>query len=315
MSILVTGGFGHIGSWVCYELIKRGHKVIVLDRSRRNVSYLKDIEDKISFVSADVLDQASLYRIFLEQRDSLEGVIHIAGLMGGPLFGTNPRQNVYINSMGTVNMLEVSRLFDIKRFVYISSGSVYGIRDNIPLEDDPLTPADLYGAAKASAEFFGLQYAREYGLDFRAIRVYFAYGPGRFPSELYPLYKAIFSCLEGRTKISLPAGGDQSIDFTYIRDIARAICLLYETPDVMHRQYNVSSGICHEIPELIRKVAEYAEVEVELSIGPGRIMPRGPSIDSSRLRNELGFAPEYDLKKGVGEYVEWIRNVTGKICL
>jgi UDP-glucose 4-epimerase len=184
---------------------------------------------------------------------------------------------------------------------------VYGVRDNVPREDEPLTPGDLYGAAKASAEFFGLQYANEFGLDFRALRVYFAYGPGRFPSELYPLYSSVFGCLEGRTKISLPAGADQSVDFTYLKDIARAVCLLYEAPVLKHRQYNVCSGVCHRIPELIRKVSEIAGVTVDLSVGPGRIMPRGPSLDSSRLREELGFTPEYDIERGVQEYVEWMK--------
>jgi nucleoside-diphosphate-sugar epimerase len=181
------------------------------------------------------------------------------------------------------------------------------VRDNVPREDEPLTPGDLYGAAKASAEFFGLQYANEFGLDFRALRVYFAYGPGRFPSELYPLYNAVFGCLEGKTKISLPAGADQSVDFTYVKDIAQAVCLIYEAPALKHRQYNVCSGICHTIPALIHMVSKIAAVTVDLSVGPGRIMPRGPSLDSSRLREELGFTPEYDIEKGVQEYVEWIK--------
>ena len=309
MSVIVTGGFGHIGSWVCHELIKRGHTIIVADRARRDVSYLQGMEDRITYVPVDTLDQASLYSLFMEQHSSIEGVIHIAGLMGGPLFSQKPRHHIDINTMGTVNMLEVCRLFDVKRFVYISSGSVFGVRDDIPMEYDALTPADVYGAAKASAELFGIQYGNEYGLDFRAIRVYFAYGPGRYPSELYPLYNAVFGCLAGDTSISLPAGADQSIDYTYLADIARAICLLYEKEDVLHRQYNVSSGVCTNIPELIRTVAECAGVKVELSIGPGRIMPRGPSIDSSRLREELGFSPEYDIIKGVQEYAEWIRNM------
>ncbi len=309
MSVLVTGGFGHIGSWVCHDLLKRGHRVIVADRLRRDISYLQDPEDRITHIPVDVLDQASLYELFLQQKDTIEGVIHIAGLMGGPLFSKKPRHHIDINTMGTVNMLEVCRLFSVNRFVYISSGSVYGVRDNVPLEDDPLTPADVYGAAKASSEFFGIQYAKEFGLDFRAIRVYFAYGPGRFPSELYPLYNAVFGCLAGQTRISLPAGADQSIDYTYLKDIARAICLLYEKPEVNYRQYNVSSGVCHEIPELIRTIADCVGVSVELSIGPGRIMPRGPSIDSTRLRGELGFSPEYDIAKGVTEYAAWIRQM------
>ena len=310
MPVLVTGGFGHIGSWVCRELLNRGHRIIVADRSKRDISCLQDPDGSITHVPVDVLDQASLYELFLHQKDAIEGVIHIAGLMGGPLFAKKPRHHIDINTLGTLNMLEVCRLFSVHRFVYISSGSVYGVRDNIPLEEDPLTPADIYGAAKASCEFFGIQYANEFGLDFRAIRVYFAYGPGRLPSELYPLYNAVFGSLAGSTRITLPAGADQSIDYTYLKDIARAIRLVYEKPVVKHRQYNVSSGVCHKIPDLIKTIADCVGTSVELSIGPGRIMPRGPSIDCTRLRDELGFSPEYDIARGVAEYAEWISQLT-----
>jgi nucleoside-diphosphate-sugar epimerase len=262
------------------------------------------MEDSITHFAADVLDQAAMYRLFKEEK--IDGVIHVAGLIGGPIFAANPRQNINLNVMGTVNMLEVSRLHKIRRFIYISSGAVYGVRDNIPLENEPLTPGDIYGAAKSSAEFIGIQYANEFDLDFRSLRVYFAYGPGRLPSEVTPLHNAVFGCLVGNRKIVLPAGADQSMDFTYIKDIARAIALVYDKPELQHRQYNVSSGVCYEIPELIKKVADYANVDVEISVGPGRIMPRGPSIDSSRLREELGFEAEYDLAAGTREYGLWL---------
>jgi nucleoside-diphosphate-sugar epimerase len=306
MSVLVTGGLGHIGSWVCHELIRSGEQVIVTGRNQRPVSYLKGMEDRITFVAADVVDQASIYRLFAEQKGAIEGVVHIAGLMGGPFFATNPRHHIYVNTMGTVDMLEASRVFGVRRFVYISSGAVYGIRDDVPREDEHLTPGDLYGAAKASAEFFGLQYANEFGLDFCALRVYFAYGPGRYPSELYPLYRSVFGPLEGKTTITLPAGADQSVDFTYLKDIARAVRLIWKAGRLKHRQYNVCSGVYRPIPELIRTVAAAAKLDVEISVGPGRIMPRGPSLDSSRLREEFGFAAEYDFDNGVREYAEWI---------
>ena len=306
MSVLVTGGLGHIGSWVCHELIRSGEQVIVTGRNQRSVSYLKGMEDRITFVAADVVDQASIYRLFAAQKGAIEGVVHIAGLMGGPFFATNPRHHIYVNTMGTVDMLEASRVFGVRRFVYISSGAVYGIRDDVPREDELLTPGDLYGAAKASAEFFGLQYANEFGLDFCALRVYFAYGPGRYPSELYPLYRSVFGPLEGKTTITLPAGADQSVDFTYLKDIARAVRLVWKAGRLKHRQYNVCSGVYRPIPELIRTVAAAAKLDVEISIGPGRIMPRGPSLDSSRLREEFGFAAEYDFDRGVQEYAEWI---------
>ena len=309
MNIVVTGGFGHIGSWVCKYLVSQGHQVLAVDRFKRELSYLEAIDDKITHIPVDVLDQAGLYRLFLKHKGAIDGVIHIAGIIGGPIFAQNPRQNIYLNVMGTVNMLELSRLFKLRRFIYISSGAIYGVRDNIPMEDEPLTPGDVYGAAKSSAEMLGIQYASEFDLDFRAIRVYFAYGPGRLPAEVTPLHQAVFGSLTGQTKISLDAGGDQSIDFTYIKDIARAIGLVYLAPELQYRQYNVSSGACYPIPDLIEKVAAYAGVKMDISIGPGRIMPRGPSIDTTRLKQELNFEPEYDLEAGVREFSDWIKNL------
>ena len=306
MAILVTGGLGHIGSWVSHEIARQGTTAIVTGRSGRRLSYLERFADQIEFVSADVLDYASIFRIFKEHEGRIDGIIHIAGLMGGPYFATKPQYHIRINTMGTVDMLEAARTFGVRRFVYVSSGAVYGPRDDSPSERDPMTPGDLYGAAKASAELFGLQYASEFGLDFRAVRVYFAYGPGRLPSELYPLYNAIFGCLEGTTRVELPAGSDQAVDFTYVRDIARAILMVYDAPTLRHRQYNATSGVCYRLPELIQEVSCIAGKRVEMSIGPGKIMPRGPSLDSTRLREELGFAPEYDLERGVREYLEWI---------
>jgi nucleoside-diphosphate-sugar epimerase len=305
MAVLITGGLGHIGFSVCRELIRQGRTVIVTGRSRERLKYVKDVADAIKFVPVDVVDPASMYRLFFEEKGGIEGVIHIAGLMGGPFFATNPRHHIYINTMGTVDLLEICRLFGVRRFIYISSVSVYGVRDNIPLESEPLTPGDLYGAAKSSSEFFGLQYANEFGIDFTALRVSFAYGPGRFPHELYPLYKQVFGCLEGNTSVVLPAGADQSLDFTYVTDIARAVRLLYETPDLKYRQFNVCSGMPQRIPELVSKAAHLAGVNVDVCIGPGRITPRGPSQDSSRLQ-ELGFKPEYDFERGVKEYIAWI---------
>lgn len=307
MAVLVTGGYGHIGSWVCHDLIKQGKKVIITGRSRHRLSYLEGLEDSITFVSADVLDYASTFRLFKTFEGQVEGIIHIAGLMGGPHFATNPHLNIRINTGGTVDMLEAARIFGVKKFVYISSGSVYGKRDDIPDEATPVTPSDIYGAAKISAEHFGLMYANEFGIDFRSIRVYFAYGPGHLPSELYPMYQAVFGCLEGKTEIKLPTGADQQADFTYIKDISLGIRLLYEPERVQHRIYNVVSGFYAPLPDLIKVTSRYAPAPVKVELGPGRLMPRGPSLGFARLRDELGYKPQYSFEQGVAEYAEWIK--------
>ncbi len=308
MSVLITGGYGHIGSWVARRLLDQGRDVILLARSQRRRSYLEGFDNQINFFQADVLDYASVYRCFKQYDGQIEGVIHVAGIMGGPAFAQNPHRNIRLNTMGTVELLEACRIFGVERLVYISSGSVYGVRDDVPDEAVPVSPSDLYGAAKASAELLGQMYEREFGVDFRAIRVYFAYGPGHMPAELYPLYGAVFGPLAGATKISLPAGRDQSIDFTYVKDIAQGVCRLYEAPTVKHRVYNIASGWFAPIPELIEITAREAGVSVEVEIGPGRIMPRGPSLGFARIRDELGFKPQYSFVDGVREYIDWIRS-------
>src|SRR5512133_3863957 len=130
MAILVTGGYGHIGSWVCHDLVKEGKKVIISGRSRHRLSYLEGMDNSIRFFAADVLDYASTFRLFKQFDGEIEGVIHIAGLMGGPHFATNPHNNIRINTFGTLDMLEAARIFGVKKFVYISSGSVYGKRND-----------------------------------------------------------------------------------------------------------------------------------------------------------------------------------------
>ena len=123
MAVLVTGGYGMIGSWVTHELAQRGYRVIISSRSRHKVSYLKKFEDQIEFFKADVLDYASLFGLFEAYRGEIDGIVHIAGLMGGPYFATNPHLHIRINTMGTVDLLEASRIFGIKKFIYYSSTS------------------------------------------------------------------------------------------------------------------------------------------------------------------------------------------------
>jgi nucleoside-diphosphate-sugar epimerase len=309
VSVLITGGYGHIGSWVARELLDHGQDVVLLNRSRRRLSYLEGFGDRLSYFQADMMDYAAIYRCFEEHHGEIEGVVHVAGIMGGPAFALNPHYNIRLNTMGTVELLEACRTFGVGRFIYVSSGSVYGARDDVPSEDVPVSPSDLYGAAKASAELLGMMYASEFELDFRAIRVYFAYGPGRMPSELYPLYGAVFGPLDGATKITLPAGRDQSVDFAYVKDIALGVRLLYSAPTAKHRVYNISTGWYAPISELIAISAREAGASVEIDLGPGRIMPRGPSLDSTRLRDEFGFSPRYSFEDGIREYLDWIKMV------
>lgn len=308
MAVVVTGGYGHCGAWIVKQLAEAGKEVIIFNRTHRRIDFLEGFGEKISFFKGDIQDLPSIFRLFKEHHTRIEGIIHIAGLMGGPYFASNPHLHININTMGTVNFLEAARIYDIKKFIFISSGSVYGERSDIPKETDPVSPSDLYGAVKASSEFLGLQYANQFGIDFKAVRIFFAYGPGRLPSELYPLYQAIFGGLEGIKEMKLEAGREQEIDFTFIGDVAKAVVMLYNADVTKHRIYNVASGSSYKLPEVVKIANRYAASPINTEFGPGKIIPRGPSLDIGRISEEFGFKADYSIEEGIKSYAEWINS-------
>lgn len=307
MAVVVTGGYGHCGTWIVKKLIEEGKDIIIFNRSERKIDFLEKYSNKIKFFKGDVQDKTSILSLFNEHDSEIEGIIHVAGLAGGPEFYKNPLLSININTIGTLNLLETAKIYGKKKFIYISSGSVYGERSDIPKESDPVSPSDLYGACKASTEFLGLQYASQYDMDFRAVRIYFAYGPGRMPSELYPLYQAIFGPLQGLRPNKLDSGRDQEIDFTYVGDVAKAIVAIYMAEHSKYKVYNVASGTPHKVKDIIELIKNYTESPLIDEIGSGKSYLRGPSLDITRISEEFGFKADYSIENGIREYAAWIK--------
>jgi len=308
MAILITGGYGLLGSWLTYQFAKEKKEIIVVDTRKRELDYLSEVENKITFLCADVLDLPRLTEIFTKNKDKIEGIIHTVSLMPSPFFSENPYKAITVNVTGTLNLLELARIFGIKKFLYISSGAVYGEVEDRPSEiTHPLRPSDLYGATKASCEMIGQQYEKDYGLDFRSARPYFFFGPGRLPSEQTYLFKRLLGPLEGLSGLELERGRDQRLGFTYIKDIAYGCYLLYKAENIKHKAVNIATGEVTSFPEMVRLAQKYSSSLTEVKIGPGKFMPRGETLDISVAKKELGFYPRYTVEEGMREYAEWIK--------
>ncbi len=150
MSILITGGNGLLGSWVSYYLAQEGKDVVSFDVKPRSFDYLKEYQDHISFQRGDVLDWSSLVGVFQSCGDGIEGIIHTPAVMASPRYWDNPYPSTLLNVVGALNLLEVARLYKVPKFLYISSGAIYGETKDCPgeLTHHP-NPSDLYGASKA----------------------------------------------------------------------------------------------------------------------------------------------------------------------
>ncbi len=312
MAIFITGGSGLLGSWVTYYFAQNGKNILSLDIRSRNFDYLEKFCDRIVFISGNVLDWSSLMQVFRAHADEIEGIIHTPAVMASPKYWNNPYQSTFLNVIGTLNMLEMTRICQIPKFLYVSSGAVYGEINVSPSEiTHPPNPSDLYGASKAGAEFITLQYGKHYGIDTRVIRPYFFFGPGFLPSEMNPVFRTLLGSIEGLDNLSLESGRDQSLGFTYVKDTAWGTVLTYEKDQLKHRVFNIATEEVTSFPDLARLSQKYSDYACEVTLGKGKLFPRGETLDISLAKDELGFEPRYRMDEAVSEYAEWIKRQKG----
>jgi nucleoside-diphosphate-sugar epimerase len=319
MAVLITGGCGLLGSWLARELAETGEEVLLFDVLERRLDYLAGFEDKITFVRGSVLDFPRIVEVFEGggphanggprggSAPRIDGIVHTVAVMATPEFWQNPHSSVSMNVTGTLNLLEAARIFGVKKFLYASSGAVYGEVDESASElKHPMNPSDLYGASKAAAEHIGRQYANHYGIDWRCARPFFFFGPGKLPSEQPFLFRNLLGPLEGLEGLRLEKGADQRLGFTYVKDTARGVALLYRAEALRHGTFNVSSETPVSFPDMVRLARKYSASPTEVRMGPGKLFRRGETLDISLAKEELGFRPRYGVEEGMREYAEWI---------
>lgn len=307
MAVFITGGYGHIASWTALLLARQGKDIVVYDLQEERPECLQEVARRVSFIKGDVLDFAAFRDAVRRHRDNLEGIIHTVGVMG-EFVTANPHRNVELNVIGLVNALELARRFEIAKLVYTSTGAVYGPVAGIAEESLPPNPADLYAATKASAEWLGIQYGQSFGFDFRVARLFFVYGPGRYPSRFIRLYQAAFGVLEGLEGIRMEKGADQKLDFSYVEDAARGLALLFDAKSLEHRVFNIASGEARRVGEVAALARRHTHFPVEVEIGPGELMRRCQALDIGRAERELGYHPQVGLEEGIRRYADWLRD-------
>jgi nucleoside-diphosphate-sugar epimerase len=312
MAVLISGGLGHVGSWVAHNLAKQGKKVIIYDAAvnqfdNLGLDYLQEVRDNLIFEAGDVLDFQTTVEVMNRHRDHIEGIIHTVALLAVPEFNERPYRNVNLNTFGTLNMLEAARIFDIKKFVFTSSGAVYGDAQGSLTEDTPYKATDLYSATKIAGELFSLQYGDAFGLDVRCARLYFLYGPGKTPSRMYHLYQGLFGPLQGVFNYTTPSGAETEVDFTHVWDAAQGVTKIYQQETVTSRVFNISSGVAVKMGAIVQSVQEHLGRDTGVNLGPGVWLKRGAPLVITRALEEVGYKPKFtDIRDGIRDYHEWL---------
>ena len=222
------------------------------------------------------------------------------------------KEIVDINMMGTTNVLELASLLSVKRFIYVSSGSVYGDDhpDPVVTEASIPRPHSLYAVTKYASELVTRRYGELHNFPTVSVRLGSPFGP----MEQVTGHRANQSLLKewtGNIVRGLPIKvGDQSVErsFTYVLDIAGGICAVVNAPSLSYDLYNVSTGdktSLMQIIEVLRELHPDLQVLDRVDVGPPP--PGGKFMKSERLLTDLEFCPQYDLRSGLKEYLDWRR--------
>jgi nucleoside-diphosphate-sugar epimerase len=305
---LITGVAGFIGSTLAERLVELGHQVSGVDRfsdyypravKEQNLARLREAS-KFSFAEIDLASAPLAPHL-----EGVDVVFHQAAQAGvRASWGTSFESYVNDNVLATQRLLEAARAAGVKKVVYASSSSVYG--DGVPLpmrEDAVLHPFSPYGVTKLAAEHLAELYRQNFGLPTVSLRYFTVYGPRQRPDMGF--HKFIEAMLDGR---SIPVFGDgqQTRDFTFIADAVEANVLAMTSGAL--GVFNVGGGSRVTLADVLDTLGEIVGAPAKIERRPTQAGDvRHTSAETSRAKQELGFAPKVALRDGLAAQVAWHR--------
>src|SRR6202521_122963 len=305
MRYLVTGGAGFIGSNTVQELVRCGHKVVVLDNlSIGKESNLAGVRDQIEFIHGSITDLEKVREACL----GVDYVLHLAARTSVPRSMKEPVETHFVNVDGTLNVLLAARDAKVRRVVFSASSSVYGETPTLP-KRETMTPAPIspYGVTKLMGEVYGKLFHRIYGLEFVALRYFNIFGPRQDPDSPYSGVLSRFNAafLEGREP-TIYGDGQQSRDFTFVANAVQANLLACTSQNVAGLVFNIGTGNRYTLNKTLQMLGKITARPGNAKYTPTR---EGDILhsqaDISEARQKLGYNPRVGFEEGLRRTWEW----------
>lgn len=330
--ILVTGSAGFIGYHVCLQLLKNGYDVIGID----SISDYYDVNLKLSRLERlKKYSKFQFSRIEIERTEDvlkmfgdtkIDCIIHLAAQAGVRYSIDRPDLYLKTNLIGTFTILELARKLKVDHLLAASTSSVYGDNTQMPFDETMKcdTPLSFYAATKKSNEVMGHSYSHLYSIPTTFFRFFTVYGPWGRPDMA--LFKFTKNILENKP-IDIYNNGNMSRDFTYVADIANAICLLMEKPpniksetkklnnqfdnlfkSAPYRAINIGNGA----PVKLMKYIEALELALQKSALKNFMPMQAGDVpatwaNTKQLESITGFKPSTDITSGIANFVDWYK--------
>lgn len=311
MRILVTGGAGFIGSHLAEALVKRGHRVRVLDNfyagDRRN---LRAVRGDVEILRGDCADP----KVARRAAKGIEVVYHEAAVPSVARSVDDPALSHRNNGTATLTMLDAARDAGVRRFIYAGSSSVYGESRHLPKREDMETrPLSPYAVGKLMGEHYLRVFHHLYGMETLTLRYFNVYGPRQNANSPYSGVISLFitSMLTGKTPV-LYGDGQQSRDFTYVDDVVQGNLRALRARKLTGQHVNVATG--HRVS--LRTVLDTLGRELDVRPRPERRKVRAGDIrhslaDIAAAYKLLGYRPRVDFETGLRRTLEWYRQEYG----
>ncbi len=340
MNYLVTGGSGFIGSHLIEQLLKNGHSVINIDNFDDFYDYKIKIRNTLESIGSDsVFDfsdkkndliqlssitHSSNYKIYTEdirdknalknifENHSIDLVIHLAALAGVRPSIERPLEYEEVNIKGTMNLWELCKEFNIKKFINASSSSVYGNNEKIPFKetdnvDSPISP---YAATKRCVEVLGHVYHELYNIDSIHLRFFTVYGPRQRPD--LAIHKFTKLITQGK-EIPFYGDGNTSRDYTYIDDIIDGVMKsinYIESNSELYEIINLGESEVVSLNEMLSSIEnalKKSAIKKNLPMQPGDVLKT--NADITKAKTLIGYKPDTNFQNGIKKFVEWfLRN-------
>ena len=309
-NVLVTGGAGFLGSWICEVLVEQQAKVICLDNLvsglKSNLSHLMN-RDNFKFIQHDITEP-----IFFDEQ--IDVVMHLASRASPFEFEKFPIQILKANTLGIWVALGIAKKHEAK-FLYTSTSEIYGDAKEIPTAEEyrgnvnPVGPRSCYDEAKRCGESYVIAYKMQHGLDTRIGRIFNTYGPRMRAEGVYGrvIPRFVEQAL-GNKPITIFGDGSQTRSFCYVTDQVEGLLKLAFSERAKGEVVNIGSDKEITILELAKLVRELTNSSSEMGFHP---LPEDDPLrrkpDISKAKKLLDWEPKVELEEGLGRMIEWFK--------